>query len=110
MALPPRHVLFVCGKARMRSPTAAEIAPRLLGVTADLGGLSADADVVLDRDQLAAADIIAVMERAQLARLKRQFGPELRGKRLVCLDVPDRFSFMAPDLIALLTRQFARLA
>jgi predicted protein tyrosine phosphatase len=55
--------MFVCGKARMRSPTAAEIAPRLLGVTADLGGLSADADVVLDRDQLAAADIIAVMER-----------------------------------------------
>jgi predicted protein tyrosine phosphatase len=34
----------------------------------------------------------------------------LRGKRLVCLDVPDRFSFMAPDLIALLTRQLARLA
>jgi predicted protein tyrosine phosphatase len=28
--------MFVCGKARMRSPTAAEIAPRLLGVTADL--------------------------------------------------------------------------
>jgi predicted protein tyrosine phosphatase len=94
----------------MRSPTAAEIALRLLGVTTDFGGLSADADVVLDRDQVLAADIIAVMERAQLARLKRQFAPNLRGKRLVCLDAPDRFAFMDPDLVTLLTRQFARLA
>ena len=93
----------------MRSPTAAELAPRLLGVTADFGGLSADADVALDRDQILAADIIAVMERAQLARLKRQFGPELRGKRVVCLDVPDRFACMDPELVALLSRQFARL-
>jgi predicted protein tyrosine phosphatase len=106
----PQRVLFVCGKARMRSPTAAEIAPRLIGIEADFGGLSADADVVLDSDQIDWADIIAVMERPQLARLKRQFGPLLRGKRVVCLDVPDRFTWMEPDLIALLTRQFARLA
>jgi predicted protein tyrosine phosphatase len=110
MPVSPRHVLFVCGKARMRSPTAAEIAPRLMGVTADFGGLSADADVVQDRDQIMEADIIAVMDRAQLTRLKRQFAPDLRGKRLVCLDVPDRFGYMAPALVALLTRQFARLA
>ena len=94
----------------MRSPTVAEIARRLLGVTADFGGVSADADVVLDRDQILEADIIAVMERAQLARLKRQFAPDLRDKRLVCLDVPDRFDDMAPDPVARLTRQFARLA
>lgn len=94
----------------MRSPTTAEIAPRLLGVTADFGGLSPDADVVLDRDQIQSADTIVVMERVQLARLKRQFGPDLRGKHIVCLDIPDRFAFMAPDLVALLTRQFARLS
>jgi predicted protein tyrosine phosphatase len=94
----------------MRSPTAAEIAPALLDVDADYGGLSADADVILDGEQIAWADSVAVMERPQLARLKRQFGPALRGKRLVCLDVPDRFAFMAPELVALLTRQFARLS
>ena len=106
----PRKVLFVCGKARMRSPTAAEIAPGLIGVEADYGGLSTDADVALDSDQIGWADIIAVMERPQLARLKRQFGPLLRGKHLVCLDIPDRFAFMEPALVALLTHQFARLA
>ena len=58
---------------------------------------------------IAWADVIAVMERPQLARLKRQVGPLLQGKRVVCLDVPDRFAFMDPALVALLTRQFARL-
>ncbi len=93
----------------MRSPTAAEIAPHLLGMDADFGGLSADADMTLESEQIAWADIIAVMERPQLSRLKRQFGPHLRGKRVVCLDIPDRFAFMEPELVALLTRQFARL-
>jgi predicted protein tyrosine phosphatase len=105
----PRKVLFVCGKARLRSPTAGEIAPGLIGVEADFAGLGADADVALDSDQIAWADVIAVMERPQLARLKRQVGPLLQGKRVVCLDVPDRFAFMDPALVALLTRQFARL-
>jgi predicted protein tyrosine phosphatase len=104
------RILFVCGKARRRSPTAAEIAPALLGVEADFGGLSQDADVPLEPDQIDWADIIAVMEPRHLARLRRQFGARLGGKRVVCLSVPDRFEPMAPDLVALLTRQFARLA
>lgn len=103
------RVLFVCGKARMRSPTAAALAPDLLGVEADCGGLSRDADVPLSADQVDWADTVAVMERSQLARLKRQFGPHLKSKRVVCLDVPDRFNAMDPGLIALLTRQFSRL-
>jgi len=94
----------------MRSPTAADIAPGLLGVAADCAGLSADADVPLDPEQIAWADVIAVMERAQLARLKRRFGPALRRKRLVCLDVPDRYGLHDTALVDLLTRRFARLA
>lgn len=80
----------------MRSPTAADIAPGLLGVEADCAGLSADADAPLDPEQIAWADVIAVMERAQLARLKRRFGPALRGKRLVCLDVQIALGCMTP--------------
>jgi len=94
----------------MRSPTAAEIAPSLLGIEADFAGLSADADVPLASDQLDWADTIAVMERAQLSRLKRQFAAKLRGKKLVCLDVPDDFAFRQPELVELLSRRFARLS
>lgn len=94
----------------MRSPTAAEIAPGLLGVEADCAGLSADADVPIDPDQIAWADVIAVMERRHLARLKRRFGSGTQGKRLVCLDIPDDYSFGQPELIALLRHRLTRIA
>ena len=81
-----------------------------MGCAADCGGLSQDADVPLDPEQIAWADTIAVMERRQLARLRQLFGAHLHGKRVVCLDVPDQYEFMDDALIARLRRQFARLA
>jgi predicted protein tyrosine phosphatase len=93
------NILFICGKARKRSPTAAAVAAERLGQPTDFAGLSADADERIGIEQLAWADVIAVMENAQLSRLKRQLGAHLNGKRLVCLDIPDSFEFMQPELV-----------
>jgi predicted protein tyrosine phosphatase len=93
----------------MRSPTAAEIAPDLLDIEADCAGLGNDADVPISAEQLDWADVVAVMERSQLSRLKRRFGPALRGKHLICLDVPDIYVFMQRELIELLTQRLVRL-
>lgn len=101
--------LFVCGKARRRSPTAADLAARLPGVEADFAGLSADADVSLSIEQIEQADVIVVMERRLLARLRRRFAAHLKSKRVVALSVPDRYDYMAPALVALLEPQIARL-
>jgi len=38
------NALFICGKARMRSTTAADISARWDGIEADFAGLSNDAD------------------------------------------------------------------
>jgi predicted protein tyrosine phosphatase len=38
------RALFLCGKARIRSPTAADLAARLGGMEVDFAGLSEDAD------------------------------------------------------------------
>lgn len=103
------NILFICGKARRRSPTAAAIAAQRLGQPTDFAGLSADADERVGSEQLAWADTIAVMEKSQLSRLKRQFGPELKNKRLVCLDIPDTFEAMQPELVELLTTRLARI-
>jgi predicted protein tyrosine phosphatase len=89
----------------MRSPTAADIAPALLGVEADCAGLSEDACVILDAEQIAWAEVIAVTERRHLSRLKGRFTQALRGKRLVCLDIPDSYTFGQPELIALLRKR-----
>jgi predicted protein tyrosine phosphatase len=103
------NILFVCGKARKRSPTAAAVAAELLGHSTDFAGLSADADERISTEHLDWADMIVVMEKAQLSRLKRQMKAHLKGKRLVCLDIPDNFEFMQQELVELVTARLARI-
>lgn len=99
------RALFVCGKARMRSPTAADIAREHWGIETDFAGLSNDADEQLSAEQIAWADTVFVMERRHKARLTDRFGHALRAKKLVVLDVPDRFGYMEAGLVALLKKR-----
>ena len=66
------NILFICGKARKRSPTAADVVSRLSAVETDFAGLSNDADERLNLEHIKWADTIAVMEKRQLSRLRRQ--------------------------------------
>lgn len=56
-------------------------------------------------DHLEWADIVFVMERAHRAKLQRRFGARLKGVRVVCLDIPDEYDFMQPELVALLKKR-----
>lgn len=100
--------LFLCGKGRIRSPAAAEIALEWPGVASDFAGLGADADERLTQGQLDWATRIFVMERRHRARLARLPGLDASGRRTVCLDVPDRFSPGDPALHDLLRARLAR--
>ncbi|MCD9033746.1 low molecular weight protein tyrosine phosphatase family protein [Luteimonas sp. Y-2-2-4F] len=95
-------MLFVCGRNRLRSPTAEQHFAAWPGVETASAGLRRDADVPLGPDLLAWADLVFVMERRHRAQLAGRFGPQLHGRRVVCLEIPDRFEFMAPELIELL--------
>jgi predicted protein tyrosine phosphatase len=53
------------------------------------------------------ADIVFVMERAHKTRLAARFRAHLKGKRVVCLDIPDKYAFMDPALIRLLEAKVA---
>lgn len=75
------------------------------GVETDSAGLAPDADTRLTRDQVEWADTVFVMEKAHRVRLARAFASALRGKKVVCLDIPDTFDFMQPELVALLERK-----
>ena len=96
------RVLFVCSRNRLRSPTAEQVFAGEEGLETASAGLNRDADVPLTRDLLQWADIVFVMESAHRERLLRRFRSEMRGTRLICLDIPDRYAFMDPDLIRLL--------
>ena len=56
-------------------------------------------------DHLDWADIIFVMERAHRAKLRRRFKAHLKRARVICLDIPDDYAFMQPELVALLKKK-----
>ncbi|MEO1422229.1 MAG: phosphotyrosine protein phosphatase [Pseudomonadota bacterium] len=94
------RTLFVCGKARMRSPTAADVAATFPNVESDFAGVSGDAEERVSLDQVDWADVIFVMETVHKRKLTAQFGSALRGKRIVVLSIPDMYAYGDPDLIA----------
>ena len=97
-----KHVLFVCGRNRKRSPTAEVLFRDHPGVDVQSAGLSPDAETPLDREMVEWAEIIFVMEASQRRKINAQFRRSLMDVRVVCLDIPDRFEFMDPRLQELL--------
>ena len=103
------RVLFVCSRNRLRSPTAEAVFASVPGVETDSAGLAPDAEAILDAAQVDWAGLIVVMERQHRVRLVRKFGAQLKGRRVVCLDIPDRYGYMQPELVALLERKVGPL-
>ncbi|AOL03865.1 MULTISPECIES: low molecular weight protein tyrosine phosphatase family protein [Burkholderia] len=99
------RALFLCSRNRLRSPTAEAVFAAWPGVETDSAGLAPDADTRVSAEQLDWADVVFVMERAHKARLAAQFGAHLRHKKIVCLDIPDRYAYMQPELVTLLERK-----
>jgi predicted protein tyrosine phosphatase len=77
------RLLFVCGRSRLRSPTAEQLFSRVPGVEACSAGVSPDADQLLTADLIQWADMVFVMEAAHRAKMNRRFARALRGKRVV---------------------------
>ena len=100
-----RRALFICSRNRLRSPTAETVFANWSEVETDSAGLAPDADVLLSAEQLEWADLVFVMERHQRQSLLRRFPQAMRGKRLVCLDIPDDYAYLQPELVLLLERK-----
>ena len=75
------------------------------GVETASAGLAPDADEPLTAEHLEGVDIVFVMEPVHRARLNRRFGALLRGRKVVCLNIPDRYQFMQPELVTLLQQR-----
>ncbi|WP_439816001.1 low molecular weight protein tyrosine phosphatase family protein [Zavarzinia sp. CC-PAN008] len=97
-----RRALFLCSRNRRRSPTAERLFLGWPGVEVASAGLAPDAEEPLTPDHLDGVGIIFVMERKHQAKLNRQFARQVRGARIVCLDIPDVYHFMQPELVDLL--------
>jgi predicted protein tyrosine phosphatase len=102
------NALFICSQNKLRSPTAEQVFSKWPKVETDSAGLNNDAIVTLSPEQIDWADIIFVMEKAHRTKLSKKFRRYLNGKRVVCLNIPDEFEFMQPELVRLLEENAGR--
>ncbi len=103
-----RRVLFLCSRNRLRSPTAEQVFAGRQDLEVASAGLSPDAEVPCTPELVEWADIVFVMETAHRTKLSTRFRRHLKDKKVVCLDIPDDYAFMAPDLVRLLEARVGR--
>jgi predicted protein tyrosine phosphatase len=91
--------LFVCSQNRLRSLTAETIFDRQGGHEVRSAGTEAGARIRVTAGHIGWADIIFVMEKRHLHRLRQKFREEIAGKRIVCMYIPDDYEYMQKELI-----------
>ncbi len=103
-----KTILFICSQNRLRSPTAEQVFADYPGLEVSSAGTNHDAENPLTGELVSWANIIVVMEKQHRAKLQRRFRSVLRGQRVICLDIPDDYAFMQPELVELLKLRMAR--
>jgi len=100
-----KKLLFVCSQNRLRSPTAEAVFSEYEGLTVDSAGLNQEAEIPLSSEAIQQADIIFIMEKTHRSKLSKKFQPWLKGKRVICLNIPDEYEYMEPALVELLKKK-----
>jgi len=97
-----KRVLFICSQNRLRSPTAEQVFSACPAIECSSAGLNHDAEVPVTPEAVEWADVIFVMEKTHRNKLQTKFKAQLKDKRLICLNIPDEYDFMDPELVRLL--------
>jgi predicted protein tyrosine phosphatase len=96
-------ILFVCAQNKLRSPTAENIFSIYKNIECTSAGIHESADNPLNKETVEWADIIFTMERKHRTKIQQKFRQSLNGKKIISLEIPDKFQYMEPTLIELLT-------
>ena len=99
-----KKFLFVCSANQLRSPTAEAIYTGNPSYEVKSAGTDAFNNTVqLTRELVDWADVIYVMEKHHWNKMTKMFGFDfIESKKVVVLNIPDRYQRMDPDLIKLL--------
>ena len=97
-----KTILFVCSQNRLRSPTAEQVFSFRQDVECSSAGLNHDAENPVTPELVKSASIIFVVEKAHERKLRAKFKSYLSAARIVCLNIPDNYEFMEPELVRLL--------
>lgn len=98
----PRRILFVCQLNRARSATAERLYCKRTDVDVVSAGTSEDALVRVNERMLEWADVIFTMDAGQQQDLERLFPAHAALAHAICLNIPDDYGFLQPELVQLL--------
>jgi predicted protein tyrosine phosphatase len=102
------NVLFVCHQNRCRSATAERVFCKRTDLDVRSAGISHDALVRVNERMLAWAHWIFVMEDRHRRELELAFPGHPSLSRIVCLEIPDEYAFLDPELVDLLESRVAQ--
>lgn len=89
----------------MRSKTAEYIYLKDERFEVKSAGIDDSADVQLNRELLEWADYIVVMENYHRKWLRQHYPVICADREIICLDIPDMYEFMDPELISELRKK-----
>jgi predicted protein tyrosine phosphatase len=104
-----RKVLFVCHLNRVRSATAERLFCKRPDLDVRSAGTSSDAMVQVNARMLDWADVVFTMDDGQRRALQQMFPQHPSLTQLVCLQIPDEFTFLQPELVTLLEQRVTPL-
>jgi protein-tyrosine phosphatase len=96
------NVLFVCSRNKWRSRTAETIFQNNDDHNFRSAGTQKDARIKINEKLVEWADIIFVMEKKHKQRLQQKFDPLLKQKKIIILDIEDKYQYMDEELISTL--------
>jgi len=94
-----QKLLFICSRNKIRSLTAEKMYEGFPGYEARSAGTQPDARVKVTEGLLGWADMIFLMEKSHLNKVRGKFPEAFSGKKVIVLHIPDEFEFMHPTLI-----------
>jgi predicted protein tyrosine phosphatase len=96
------NTLFICSQNKLRSPTAENVFSDYPGINVLSAGTNKDAEVPLTDELVSWADTIFVMEGTHRNKLRIKFKEQIKNQKIICLNIPDEFEYMAPELVEIL--------
>lgn len=96
------QILFLCSQNKQRSLTAEKLFDGYHNHRVRSAGTEANARIKVTAGDIAWADIIFCMEQKHARRIREKYADKLQDKKLICLNIPDKFAFMDEKLQSLL--------
>jgi predicted protein tyrosine phosphatase len=93
------NILFICSRNKWRSRTAETIFKNNQKHQIRSAGTENDARIRVTENLINWAELVFVMEKRHLERLKEKFGSLMHDKEVIVLDIEDNYKYMDEELI-----------